>query len=123
MCGLVKEHSCGALNQWKYTHKVYKTKEVLINFEGVGVLTHLDGIVSEPTHYLLIIILQAIDSLAVLTVTLNPGERVVPILPVSHHPLKGKDTIKHRVCCSTNIEWKVIFFAYWNTHRHIHTGY
>lgn len=62
--------------------------------------THLDGVVSEPTHDLLVIVLQTIDSLAVLTVTLNPGERMVSILPVSHHPLKGREgTIKHRVCC------------------------
>ncbi len=82
----------------------------------VCTLTHLDGIVSEPTHYLLVIILQAIDSLAVLTVTLNPGERVVSILPVSHHPLK--------VGTQSNTEFAVqltsngkLYFAYWNTHQ------
>ena len=48
---------------------------------------YLDGIVSESTDNLLVVILQAVDSLAVLTVTLDSRKRLSAISPVFLHYL------------------------------------
>ena len=59
--------------------------------------THLDGVISEPTDYLLVIILQTVDSLAVLTLALDTSQWRMAIPPVGLHVLHNK-TICIHVC-------------------------
>ena len=54
-------------------------------------MTHagdLDGVVSMTADNLLVIILQAIDSLVILTMALDPGQCVLATLPVRFHDLR-----------------------------------
>ena len=44
--------------------------------------TYLDNVVPVSTDYLLIIILEAADSLTILTVALNTGQRVMTLCPI-----------------------------------------
>ena len=53
---------------------------------------YLDSIVSKTTDNLLLIILQAVDSLAVLTAALNPSQCVPATTPVGLHVLSEKKT-------------------------------
>ena len=55
--------------------------------------THLDGVISEPTDYLLVIILQTVDSLAVLTLALDTSQWMMAIPPVGLHVLYYKNDI------------------------------
>lgn len=69
-------------------------------------LANLYRIVSEARNDLLVIILQAVDTLAVLTVTLNLSQGVTAILPVRLHVLgegmtRGRTEMRtHRYTCS-----------------------
>jgi len=63
-----------------------------------SVHTYLDGAVVVSTDYLLIIILEAEDSLAFLTVALNAGQRVMTILPVKPQILLTRIMLTYVSC-------------------------
>ena len=53
---------------------------------------HFDGVVPESADYLLLVILQAVDTLAVLTVALYTRQSVVAVLPIGLHDLSTHHT-------------------------------
>lgn len=57
---------------------------------------HLDGVVPEATDYLLLVILQAVHTFAVLTVALNTCQTVATVLPVVLHGLR-RDGERERI--------------------------
>ena len=61
-----------------------------MELDTISSLLYLDGIISESTDDLLVVILQAVHPFTVLAVALNPCQSVPCILPVAFHVL-GKE--------------------------------
>ena len=57
------------------------SEDLAVLLQGLPV-PHLDGVVPQPAHDLAVVILQAVDALAVLTPAVYPLEVVLPASPV-----------------------------------------
>ena len=80
--------TCNPTHTHSLSHSLTHTCTLTLTHSCSLTHTHLDSVVPQTADNLLVVVLQAVHSLAVLTVALDGSERELAFLPVVFHVLE-----------------------------------